>query len=189
MFGLSWGVIRLISYGLLAASLLGGMAYVKHEWDAGQKARAQIVELHHQQRVQTAAQVQVVAQAATAETAAQSTLQAQARVIVRRIPVYVSRSPSPVVGCVTWGMLRLHDAAALGLDPSDLPASPGVDAACSAVAPAALADTIARNYAAARANAEQLNALEADIRAQAAVAANASPPAPVDAPLAVDVPY
>lgn len=188
MFGLSWAVIRLIGYSLLAAALIGGAAYVRHEWDAGQAARAQVVARAAQDKAVSRAETVVVHQAQAQETAAQHTLAAQATVIIKRIPVYVSSSPSPPVGCVTWGMLRLHDAAVLGLSPDDLPAASQPDAACSSVAPSAFAATVARNYAAARANAEQLTALQRDIRAQA-VAAGAPPVAVSEPPIAVDVPY
>jgi hypothetical protein len=191
MFGLSWATVKLIAWGVLAATVLGFAAYVKHEWEAGKAAQAQIVVLHKQEKAVAGAEKSVVAQAGSSEQAAQAALSAQARVIIEKVPIYVSnaRSNVPGVACVSVGLVRLHDAAALGVDPASLPAPVGADDACSTVTPAALASTIARNYAAARANAEQLDALEADVRAQADAAAGRPVVAQPSPPLASDVPY
>jgi hypothetical protein len=191
MFGLSWTAVKLIAWGVIAAVALGFAAYVKHEWDAGKAAQAQIKVLHVQEKAVGAAETKVVDQSAAQETTAQAALSAQTRIIIEKVPVYVSnaRSDVPGVACVSVGLVRLHDAAALGVDPASLPAPVGADDACSTVTPAALASTIARNYAAARANAEQLNALEADVRAQADAAAGRPVVVQPPPPLASDVPY
>ena len=193
MFGLSLATIKLIVYAIIAAVLLGGVAYVKHEWDAGQAARHQVAARAAQDRAVAASEKIVVSSAAAQEKTAQAALAAQTVVIVKRIPVYVStKAPPaghPAVGCITYGLLRLHDAAVLGVSPDDLPAAGQLDDACSPVAPSDFASTIARNYAAARANAEQLDALEADIREQAHAAGGPPVVAQPPPPLAVDVPY
>lgn len=187
MFGLSLSAIKGIAWLVVAATLLGGVAYVKHEWDAGQAARAQVAAQAAQVKAVVASQKVVVSTAADTEKAAQGALQAQSATIIKRIPVYVSVKVPPV-GCITNGLVRLHDAAALGVDPASL-ASPGPDDACATLAPSDFAATIARNYAAARANAEQLNALEADIHAEARAAGGPAVVAAPSPPLALDVPY
>ena len=64
----------------------------------------------------------------------------------------------------TWVL----DAASLGADPDALSLPAGQsDGACAPVAADVLAANVAANYGAARSNAEQLNALEAWIRAEA----------------------
>ncbi len=150
MFGLSWGVIRLIGYGLLAAAVLGGLAWFQHEWHAGQVARGTV-------RVAHAADVRITRAVAASDRAAISAEAAeQTRIIVRtrtlqqKVNVYVPVS-SP---CVPWGVVRLHDAAVLHVDPGSLqPPAGQPDDACSDVAPRAFVDTVIANYGTADANA------------------------------------
>ena len=80
-----------------------------------------------------------------------------ARIIKQKVFVHVHDPVAPrAVGCVSVGLVRQHDAAALGVDPDTLPLAPGVtDDACSPVTNSDLAGVIADNYAAARANAAQ----------------------------------
>lgn len=176
MFGLSFATIRLIAYGVMALTLLGGVAYVKHEWDAGQQAQAQIHVLAAQTKAVTVAVAAVDKSAGAAERKAQTAIASSVKTIIKRIPTYVHVStPSAPVPCIPWGFVRLHDAAVLGVDPGSLPSAAGQsDDACSTITYPALAGVIADNYAAARANGEQLNALEADIKARSAATAAAS---------------
>ena len=173
--------IKWIIYGVIAAALLGCVAYVKHEWDAGQKARVQIAIVHKQEKAVTAAVGKADAAAGAQEAKAQAGLTEQTRVIIKRIPTYVTRSvPGKPVPCIPWGFVRLHDAAVLGVDPGSLPNPGGLaDDACSTVEYPDLAGTVARNYGAARANAEQLDALIAAEKTRAA-AANAAGAASLD---------
>ena len=173
----------------MAATILGGIAYVEHEWTAGKAAQAQLAAQAAQVKALTVAQKVVVTSAAASEKTAQTSLAAQSKVIIQKVPIYVPiKAPTVGVPCISNGLVRLHDAAALGVDPASLTAG-GPDAACSSVAPSAFADTLARNYAAARANAEQLDALESVIHEQAHAAGG--PPIVVQppAPIAVEVPY
>lgn len=172
MFGLAPLAWRLIGYGVIALTVLGVVGRVTFLWKEGRAA------VHHEQVVakQTKAIV-VVERKLTAthqasEKTAQARLEIQHRIIIKRIPVYVSTSPAPPVGCITWGLVRLHDAAVLGVSPDDLPnPADQPDNACSSVADSDFAAAVADNYAAARANAEQLDALEADVSARVAAAA------------------
>lgn len=190
MFGLSWGTVQLCCWLGLAALACGAVGYVEFEWNRGKQAEAQIAVLTGRQKAVAGAEKIAVKSAAAGETAAQQALSAQARVIIKKVPVYVSlTAPSVGVPCVSNGLVRLHDAAVMGVDPDSLPAAGGANDACSAIAPAAFASTIASNYAAARANAEQLDALEGDFRAQADAAAGRASVAGPSAPIASDVPY
>lgn len=166
MFGLSPLAVRCTGALLLVAVIASVGARLASIWYAPQlaSAKAQIAASHTAAKAVQAAHVAITKADTASEDHAQATIQEQAKAIIRKVPVYVSTSPSPPVGCVTNGMLRLHDAAVLGLDPAVLPppaAEP--DAGCSTVSPSDFMATVAGNYATARANAEQLNALEDDI--------------------------
>lgn len=164
-------------YAALAAVVLGAGLGVKHEWDLGQAARVQVKQIVAVSKVQTKAVAAVDAQVAPQAAAAQVKIITQTRTLLKEVPVHVTvRSP-----CITWGALRLHDAAVLGVDASTLQLSAGQsDDACSDVDPAAFMADVVANYGAARQNAQQLNDLEADIAGRSA----AVEPADVAAPAA-----
>lgn len=113
-----------------------------------------------------AAQSAVDAKSAEDSATHQTTEATAARVIKQKVYIHVHDPVAPrAVGCVSVGLVRQHDAAALGVDPDTLPLAPGVtDDACSTVANSELAGAIADNYAAARANAAQLNDLIGNIK-------------------------
>lgn len=159
MFGLSILAWRWILYGALALTLIGTTLGVKHAWDEGQAAIKQVSAIQQVAQVQGRAVAKADASTAKTDTAAQTKIVTVNRVIHERIPTYVSvRTP-----CIPWSVVRVHDAAALGVDPSTLPLPAGAVAdACSDVSPSAFLAGLADNYAAARANAQQLNDLIAD---------------------------
>lgn len=114
-----------------------------------------------------AAQTAVDAKSDADNTVHQAAEASAARVIKQKVFIHVHDPASPPrsVGCVSVGLVRLHDAAALGVDPDTLPLPAGSsDDACSSVTNADLASAISDNYAAARANAAQLNDLIANVR-------------------------
>lgn len=117
-----------------------------------------------------AAQSHIDLQSADTAAAHQTALAAQAVVVKSKVHSHVHEpapAAPPAVGCVTYGLVRQHDAAALGVDPDTLPLPAGTtDDACAPVANADLADAISDNYAAARANAAQLDDLEANVKAK-----------------------
>ena len=159
-------MIRVIGIALLVTVIAGVGARLASIWYAPQLAgaKAEIAAGKTAAKAVRAAHVAITKADTKSEDQAQAAIQDQTRVIIRKVPVYVSTAPSPPVGCITYGMLRLHDASVLGIDPADLPPSAGQsDAACSAVSPSDFMAAVAGNYSAARQNAEQLNALEADI--------------------------
>lgn len=169
MFGLPSWAVRAIGIALLFAVVAGVGARLASIWYAPQLAgaKATIAAGKAQAKAVTAAQTVITKASAKGEEQAQKIIEEQTRVIIKKVPVYVSADPGRTVGCITYGMLRLHDAAIIGIDPADLPpptAQP--DAACSTVAPSDFMAAVAGNYAVARQNAEQLNALEADVQAR-----------------------
>lgn len=181
MFGLSSLAVRLIAGAVIVLIILGLGMRAMFLIDA-----QTIDKLHAQQAAQQAAgrQVQAVQKTLTvadthSETVAQAGLSQQAKVIIERIPTYVSNKPSAPIGCVTWGMLRLHDAAVAGVEPSSLePPAGQLDGSCSLVAPSVFMGVVAGNYAVAKSNAEQLDALEADIAARGQAITNPGVVAP-----------
>lgn len=169
MFGIPTWAINLLGGLALAGVITGVGAHLAQIWYAPQITALKAVQ--HEQTVAAKAvkvvQADLTKASAAAETKAQATIVRQARVIIKKVPVYVSSAPRPPVGCITVGMLRLHDAAATGIDPADFhPPAGQPDDACSSVAPSDFMAVVAGNYAAARANGEQLNSLEADLKSR-----------------------
>lgn len=156
---------KLAAAGLLLAVLAGGGFWLYHagaasvqaRWDAQARAEA------------TAAQLQVDKSELVSQMVVDhyidrvKVVMAQSAVIVKQVPVYVTRQAD--ARCtVPVGFVRLHDAAAQG---AALPASPGaaVDAP-SGVALSAVAGTVAGNYGLCRATAERLSALQDWVKRQ-----------------------
>lgn len=177
MFGLSWAQLKLI--GLLVGfglSFAAGGA-VMHRMDEGRYQKL----LTSQARAETKAQVDaraaehrqtvVVAAAVTKEAVAQERIVNHTITLIRKVPVYVTPAQDADVHCITWGLVRLHDAAALGADPAGLvPPAGQPDDACAPVKASDLASAIVVNYGVARQNAEQLDALIAAVHDRDAAA-------------------
>ena len=166
MFGMPTWAIKVAGGALLAILVTGMGARLAQIWYAPQVTglKAQIAASNTQAKAVTVAHKAITKADAAGEVQAQAAIVQQARIIIRKVPVYVSKNPLPPVGCITNGMLRLHDAAVLGIDPADLsPPAAQSDDACSAVSPSDFMATVVNNYAAARQNGEQLNSLEVDI--------------------------
>jgi hypothetical protein len=125
---------------------------------------AAAAEAHNRQVVVQRAQVSRAAGAAEAE--AQDHIRIVYRTLREEIPAHVAaetdrRFALPV------GLVRLHDAAARGLELSRVPDPAGEpDGAASGVQPSDLAGALVDNYGACRADAEQLAALQTWIRRQ-----------------------
>lgn len=97
--------------------------------------------------------------AAIAEAKAQAAVTARTITLTKEIPVYVT-AEAERRACVPVGVVRLLDAFALGVDPATLSgAAADADDACAPIKAADFSARLLANYAAARANAEQLNAL------------------------------
>lgn len=102
------------------------------------------------------------------ESAAQVRIVTRTQTITKEVPTYVTVAQD-ARGCVTYGLVRLHDAAALGVDPSTLQLPAGKsDDDCTSLKASDLAAGIVSNYGVSHQNAEQLNALIADVKARAA---------------------
>jgi hypothetical protein len=177
-----WIAWKIILYAVAGLTLMGAGAKIMSIWDAGTIAKYQttITAQRAVVRQVTAVTAQITKSDQAAEVAAQAKIVTQTRTVTKEITRYVPRpGPSVSVPCVSNGMLRVHDAAVLGVDPSTiLPPASSPDDACSPVAASDFMADINANYGVARANAEQLNALEADVTARANAVAAAQGPAP-----------
>lgn len=166
--------VKLLVGACAAVLVFVGGFKLSHDLDQGTIQKMKAAEATAEAQAQTQARTieqkdAAVAQAnGQAEAAAQAALAARAQVITKEVTHYVTVAQD-AHGCVTWGMLRLHDASALGVDPATLlPPAGQSDDACSPVKPSVFSAAIAGNYAVALANAQQLNDLEADIRSRVA---------------------
>jgi hypothetical protein len=101
-------------------------------------------------------------QAAVDEAKKQAQIVTVTNTVTKEVPKYVpigSKCP------VTIGLLRVLDAAVLGVDPAQLPLGPGQsDESCADVDARTLALNIVANYGACQANAQQLTSLQAWVR-------------------------
>jgi len=165
---------------LPAVLAFGGGAYVAHRWDAGAIESLKLAQAKAEARALAArvsivkAQDAVTLAAALGEARAQQKLTDEKNLIPREVRIHVPPSIDRSV-CIPYGLVRVLDAATLGIDASGLSVPAGQsDGACAPVAASALAEAVADNYATARQNAEQLNALEAWVGSQAN-AARAAP--------------
>jgi hypothetical protein len=167
---------------VLPALAFGCGLYAAHRWDEGDiealhakiatiardDARANAVAIADAaDRVKRADALSL--NAAVAEAAAQQKLADEKSRTLEEVRLHVS---SAARLCIPYGLVRLLDAASLGADPNSLSLPSGrSDAACAPVNAADLAANVAANYAVARENAEQLNALAAWNNAQASASA------------------
>ena len=153
----------ILALGLAA----GGGAYVMHRMDASALAS---LELGYAQAQAEAVSAGVLAQArqdAAAEGAAIAEAQAQEKIVIHTVTVKqeVVQHVPVIHACVPYGFVRVLNDAALGRHDATDPAPVGQpDDACAPVSWDQVASDIADDYGAGRANAEQLNALEATVR-------------------------
>jgi hypothetical protein len=109
--------------------------------------------------------------AAVAEAQAQQKIVTETVTVTKEIAQHVPIATP----CIPFGLVRVLDDAATGSDTAGAPTPVGQpDDACAPLSWRAVASELSDDYAGGRANAEQLNALEADVRALAA-AANETP--------------
>lgn len=98
-------------------------------------------------------------------------IEKRGQTIIKEVPIYVSEAADRACP-VPAGFVRLHDAAATGLP---APGSAGAaDEAASGAALSAVAGTIAENYTACHANAEQLSQLQEYLREHQAITSKQS---------------
>jgi len=157
-----WGYVA--AAGLSAAVAAAGTGYVVHKMDAAdlanlklQYAQANIKAVNVALSIQSR-QDRIAESTAIAESAAQQKIVVQTITLKEKVPYYVTRS----IPCISFGLVRVLDAAAAGVDPGNLPLATGQsNDACAALTAVDLARSVAANYGAARQNAEQLTALQA----------------------------
>ena len=174
-FSGAWGSLA----AACIAALLAGSAtgYVVHRMDGATIAaikladqQARTAAIHDAANIQQS-QDSVNLNAAVAEATAQQKIVTQTVTVTKEIAQHVPLATP----CIPFGLVRVLDDAATGSDTADLPASPGQsDDACAPISWRAFASELTDDYGNGRANAQQLNALEADVTALAA-AANATP--------------
>lgn len=145
------------------------IGFAVHEWKSAiaDAAVAKVsAQAEHSARVVENGQGHLNTASSTHEATAQAEISAKARVIHDKVYVHV-KDRLPPSGCITYGFLRSLDAAGLGVDQADLGVPAGQpDDACAPLSAADAAAAIGDRLSDARANAEQLNSLEADVRAR-----------------------
>ena len=134
------------------------------EWREGAQEAKQVVHTVYV----TKAQGDVSTVAAAKDAAAQTVIKWRTQTVIKEVPTYVSAQTDSAFP-LPWGLVRVHDAAAAGVDVSALPDTAyGPDGSASTVAASRAAEVISGNYGACLANAERLSALQGWISAQAA---------------------
>ena len=158
------GVLALLA---VVAGLIGVGAFEQHKIDANQltslKARyaqASAVALAKGAAIQQANDERAIA-AASAEAAVQQTLAAALQKELADVKAHVTVR-TIAANCVPLGLVRVLYAGSHGVDANSLPLGAGQsDDTCSAVGWPELAAAIIHDYGQARANGEQLTALQA----------------------------
>lgn len=177
----------LIAVGAAAVIALGAGRIV-HRLDAANLAK---VEAGYSQAQAAAtaqaaalqkAQDQITLSSAVAEASSQTRIITRTSTLIQKVPTYVTVQQDRA--CVSYGLVRVLDAAVHGVDPSELQLPAGQsDDACSPVKASDLARSVAGNYGVAHQNAEQLTALQADVSAKlATIPAQQKTLAPVKKP-------
>lgn len=167
MFGLSTIKLYVMAGALLAAVL--GSAVVTHKVDNSRYEALQIkIEKAHEKALDDAIALQqkedqINVEQAQAYAAEQQRLATSAAQQLKEVEAHVKANGSH---CVTWGLVRVLDSAATRRAVAEMPAPAGKsDDACAPTDAIALARNVVGNYYTAHANADQLNALIADVRA------------------------
>lgn len=159
MFGLPVWLLFIIATAVGAAGGAWGMAKLKN----GEIAEIQLVhaEERHQAFMEGRAR-QMRSDAITRDVSADFHVSnvkiiRQTQKIIEEIPIYVQDDAT----CITWGLVRVLDAAAFSADPDslDLPAGTANDA-CAGVGWRALAKTVVGNYGKFHETADQLSKLQ-----------------------------
>lgn len=171
MFGLNpYSIALKVAIGLMVAALA---AFVMHRIDSGTISDLKLSiaqgNLERTEAANAALQhdAKIISMAAVGEATAQQQIVTQTLTTANEVTHYVKDTST----CITWGLVRVLDAAATGVGPADLPLPAGQsDDACAPIGAAALAGSVVRNYGAARQNAEQLNRLIGTVTQLAPVA-------------------
>ncbi len=163
---------KLAAMGAVAGMLFGAGVCAGLRWDAGKVARLEAAQAKAEAAAARAARALTRAQdfvTHVQETAAlktQQQIRTVTRTVVKKVPIYVTPKTDAAFPLPN-GFVRLHDAAALGVDPASLsgPAA-GADAAASAVTASHAAAVIAENYGICRQAIDEVSRWQAWARAQ-----------------------
>ena len=161
------GILALLA---VVAGLLGLGAFEQHKIDANSLtslkadyAKQSAAALAKGAAIQQENDNRAIA-AASAEAAGQASRVAELQQELDGVQKHVSTKAIP---CVSFGLVRVLDAAVLGVSPDALTLPPGKsDDTCSPITATELASSIVSNYGAALGNAEQLAALQNLLRKQ-----------------------
>lgn len=163
---IKYGLIALAFIGALSASAWGGykLRDLSATAEMAQKDRAHaqavaaaVVEAQTRQRAADQVAIDIAGQ----QGPVQEKIIVETQTVVERIPYYVSDAS----GCITIGLIRVLDAAALGADPAALDLAPGErNDTCAGIGPAALAEHVSKNYGRARQDAARLTGAQDYIR-------------------------
>lgn len=168
------GIWGYVAAGALSAIVAGaGVGWTVHRLDQATIAQIQLADSQAAlAATQKAAALQkaqddISLKAAVADAQSQAKIVTQTVTVTKEIPAHVSDASH----CITYGLVRVLNAAATGADPDAVPASPGQsDDACAPVSWRDFAGDIVADYEAGRQNAQQLDDLEDWVRAQAKAA-------------------
>ena len=153
-----------LSLALMLGAGLGGGAigWRIHDWrDGAATARAAKAAVAVVSR-----QAAVSQRVAVAAQAAQDHVRAVTRTLIQEVPAHVPPQTDVRFG-LPWGFVRLHDAAAAGLDLPAAPQGPAEpDDAASDVTISAAAGVIVANYGACQTDQARLTALQAWARGE-----------------------
>lgn len=156
-------------YALAASALIAfaGGVWLTSEVYSGKIAK---IELAHEKALSVAREEaredqkkvdQIALEKAVADAEAQEVIITRTHTIKEEVPYYVKDTST----CITVGLVRVLDAAALGADPADLALAPGeFNETCADVTASALARNIAGNYGLFHQNAQQLSSLQDWVR-------------------------
>lgn len=168
---------KTLAVGFLAGAVISGasVGVIVHKMDKGALEAVQLAAA----KAATAAVAKAGAvthtldtqngTAAVAETKAQVQIVHDVETVTKEIPVYVTPAQDQRSPCaVTVGLVRVLYASAHGVDPASLdPAAGTTDDTCTAISVSDLAAALATDYGTGRADAEQLDALIAAVKANA----------------------
>lgn len=169
------GIVIIFAGGALSDHMILD-AHWQHKWDQhvaqDKKAiDAAVAKAHEDER--QAAKLSDTSTAKQVEV--QTKIVNHTITLMKEVPHYVT-VVQDAMGCVTFGMQRVFNAAATGTDPAAYQLPPGQsDDQCTATPPSALAAAIAENFGTARANAEQLNGLIEDVKSRINIANGGTP--------------
>lgn len=159
-----------IKYWLIGGAVaiaLGVGTYYVHEYHAGQAAIKNVAVLQQANKLQGSLD-KLDLSAALDRAGSSAAINTGTSNLILEIPTYVTSAQDRST-CITYGLVRVYNAAVGQPDAIPLPAGKSNDA-CSPVKASALAAGIADNFGTAKDNADQLNKLEAYINSEKATA-------------------